>query len=269
MKNVSRNKRTLIIVALCAVVFLAIGGKIFLDAIYVPAILMYHSVDRGGLELKHYGGKLNVYPETFDRQMRFLRDHGYKVIPLEKMIELIKEGKRVPRKTVSITFDDGLENNFTHAYPVLKKYGFPATIFVPTDFVGKEGYLNWDQIRLMSGDNISFGSHTMSQCWLPDLDTGELWRELAGSKRILEEKTGRGVKTLSYHMGGYNEKIKRVAEKAGYAGAVATNPGRGQPADDPYALKRLRISMSSASPVVFWIQTSGYYTFIKEIRDED
>ncbi|MBN1353531.1 MAG: polysaccharide deacetylase, partial [Candidatus Omnitrophica bacterium] len=67
----------------------------------------------------------------------------------------------------------------------------------------------------------------------------------------------------------FNDKVKELAREAGYIGAVSTNPGKSYPSDDPYALKRIRISMSSDNPITFLIETSGYYTFIKEIRDED
>ena len=122
---------------------------------------------------------------------------------------------------------------------------------------------------MMQKDNISVESHTASHPWLPEMDAAELRKELLGSKKILEKNTGREIKMLSYPLGGFNELVQKVARESGYVGAVATNPGRKSPKNDPYALKRIRISMSSKNMFVFWIETSGYYTFIKELRDED
>jgi len=252
-----------------ATIALIAGGKALLNAAYVPVIVMYHSVGEEGKTLKGYGGKLNVKGETFAKQMKFLHEKSYRVIPLEDFIEMVKKGERIQRKTVAITFDDGLRNNFLHAYPVLKKYGFPATIFVATDLVGKKDFLTWDEIKIMQKNGISMGSHTLSHAWLPDLDKENLQMELTGSRKILEEKTGQKVKTLSYPLGAFNRDVKKAAREAGYIGAVATNPGKKYPNNDPYALKRIRISMSSDNLAVFWVETSGYYTFIKEMRDSD
>ncbi|MCQ9206996.1 MAG: polysaccharide deacetylase family protein [Omnitrophica bacterium] len=256
---------TLIILLSVIIVFF---GKLFLDAIYVPVILMYHSVRGGEKLLEGYDQKLVVDLETFQRQMKFLRDWNYKVIPLADFMEMVKAGERIPRKTVAITFDDGFRDNYLYAYPVLKEYGFPATIFVLINLIGKRNFLTWEDIRRMEKDIISIGSHTLSHAWLPDLDENSLRRELLESKRILERNTGQKVVSLSYPLGAFNERVKSLARESGYIGAVATNPGRKKSKDDPYALKRIRISMSSENMFAFWGETSGYYTFIKEIRDD-
>lgn len=265
----AKNKKLISAVFIAAIVAFFWAGKLFLDAIYVPVILMYHSVGEECTALDGYDAKLNVSPRAFAKQMKFLNDHRYKVIPLAEFIERVKRGERIPRKTIAITFDDGVENNFYYAYPALKRYNFPATIFVVADFIGKEKFLGWDKIKTMQEDNISIGSHTVTHAWLPALSEEEIRRELVGSKKILESRTGRKAETLSYPLGGFDERVERIAEDAGYIGAVATNPGGKYPGDDPYALKRIRISMTSDNPFVFRIETSGYYTFIKEHRDED
>lgn len=267
-KRGKKSKLFLTLVISIPVIILFLG-KLFLDAIYVPVILMYHSVDRGEKLLEGYDGKLIVSPETFRKQMKFLRDWNYKVIPLADFMEKIKAGERIPRKTVAITFDDGYRDNYLYAYPVLKEYGLPATIFVLVNFIGKRHFLTWEDIRSMEKDAISIGSHTLSHAWLPDLDESSLKRELLESKRILERNTGQKIETLSYPLGAFNGKVKSAAREAGYIGAVATSPGRKKPKDDPYALKRVRISMSSENMFAFWGETCGYYTFIKEIRDNE
>ncbi len=248
---------------------LFVSGKIFLDNIYVPAIIMYHSVGSEESALDGYGSKLNVSPEAFEKQMRFLARGGYNVIPLQEFIMMIKNGKRVPHKTVAITFDDGLKNNFENAYPALVKYGLPATMFVATDFIGKNNFMSRDDLIKMKDSPVSIGSHTKSHTWLPSLTDDEVREELSGSKRILEQITGKKVTTLSYPIGAHDERVKKIAEETGYIGAVATNPGKKRSWKDPYALKRVRISMTSDNLIVFWIYTSGYYTFIKEVRDDD
>ena len=266
-KRAKSKKRLLFIVTVILAVFLA--GKLFLDFVYVPVIIMYHSVGEKNTALDGYSEKLNVLPATFAKQMKFLRDRNYNVITLEEFIERMKRGERIPARTIAITLDDGLRNNFFYAYPALKKHNLPATIFVATDFVGKQDFLTWSDMKTMQEGGISIGSHTLSHCWLPSLPAGGIREELVKSKEILEKQTGRKIKTLSYPLGAFNEEVRKIAEETGYIGAVATNPGPDYPDNDPYALKRIRISMTSDNLVAFWIETSGYYTFIKEIRDED
>lgn len=269
IRETAPGRKFLISAIVVVIAVLIIAGKLFLDAIYVPVILMYHSV---GKEIKTLDGsesKLNVSPRAFAKQMKFLYEHDYKVISLVEFIERIKRRERIPPKTIAITFDDGLRNNFFYAYPALKRYSFPATIFVATDFIGGGKFLTWDDINVMQEFGVLAESHTMSHPWLPDLDEVNIRKEFAGSKRIIEKMTGHEVKTLSYPLGAFNGRIEKIAKETGYIGAVATSPGRKYPNDDPYALKRTRISMSANNLFVFWIKTSGYHLFVKERRDED
>ncbi|MBN1354236.1 MAG: polysaccharide deacetylase family protein, partial [Candidatus Omnitrophica bacterium] len=188
-------KKIIIIITITVIV---VAARFLSNAVYVPVIIMYHSIGDENAALDGYGGKLNVDEAVFEKQIRFLYDHKYNVIPLDEFIRRIKRKEHIPRKTVSITFDDGLRNNFTKAYPVLKKYGFPATIFVATDFIGKDKFLTWDDMKTMQKNNIKIGSHTVSHAWLPDLSENDIRKELFESKKILEDGTGRTIELLSY-----------------------------------------------------------------------
>ena len=175
-------------------------------------------------------------------------------------------------KTICITFDDGYENNYIYAYPVLKKLNIPATMFVVSDFVGKAGYLTVEQIQEMSNNGIDIGSHTKRHFWLGKKDKKDSKREreeIFESKKRLEEIIGKEVKLFCYPGGGFREMTKQLVMAAGYKGAVSSNPGRHYPKNDTYALKRLRISPTSKDLRVFWFETLGYYTWIKEHRDSD
>lgn len=265
MRNRSKLKYFIAVLILVCIFY---AGKVFLDRIYVPVIIMYHSVGDQGTALDGYGDKLNVSTESFDKHMTFIKIFNYKVIPLREFIERIKNGEKIPQGTIAITFDDGVKNNFEEAYPILKKYGFTATIFVPTDFIGKEKFLNWNEIKIMQRDNISIGSHTESHTWLPSMTYKEIQKELRNSKEILEKNTGVKIDLFSYPLGGFDERVKRIAKEEGYVGAVSTNPGEKSLPNDIYALKRVRISETANNPITFLVETSGYYTFIKEKRDD-
>ena len=269
MRMIKPGNKRFSILAITATVIFLLAGKLFLDAAYVPVIIMYHSVSPESTTPANYGGKLNVTTRTFERQMKFLSDHDYNVISLTEFINRMKANKRIPRKTLVITFDDGLKNNFTNAYPILKKYNFPATMFITTDFIGRKNFIIPEDVKIMQKNNISIGSHTISHPFLPWMTDKNIRKEVFGSKKILEKITGQKVNLFSYPSGKFNDKTEEIIRDAGYIGAVVTSPGKTKPNDDIYALKRIRISMSSKNMVVFWIETSGYYTFIKEVRDED
>ncbi|MFH1996407.1 MAG: polysaccharide deacetylase family protein [Candidatus Omnitrophota bacterium] len=261
------TRRRITLFAASAIIVLAVmaGGAKALRAIYVPPIIMYHSINY----TDDRSNKLVVSPEKFAEQMYFLARRGYNVVPLRIMAKLIRDAEEVPYKTLSITFDDGFEDNYRYAYPVLKNIGIPATIFVITDFIGKDGYLSWEQVREMSESGIiSIESHTRTQPWLTSLEEKALDEEVVGSKKILEERLKKDVHILSYPMGNYNDTVRDAVRRAGYEAAVATNPGKNSSFSDIFALKRQRISNSSNSMFVFWVESSGYYTFIKEHRDD-
>lgn len=258
------KKRIWGIIGLVIVGVVVLGVVIFLKTAYVVPVIMYHSIDDNYMKTK-----LSVSPESFARQMEFLHKHKYNVVGLDKIVQYIKNNEPIPPKTLAITFDDGFYNNYEYAYPVLKKYNIPATIFVIVGKIGQPGYVGWEQIKEMADSGIiTIGSHTMSHLWLPSMGTKQLLYELNKSKEVLEDGLGRDVDLLCYPIGAHNERVQREARQAGYMCAVATNPGPLASADDIYAIKRIRISRTSDNLLVFFIETSGYYTWIKEFRDE-
>lgn len=257
-------KRKIIAFILGVVIIAAASAAYFLRQQYVVPILMYHSVDPQA-EKKNM---LAVTPEIFARQMDFLKKHHYNVIPLEKLVDLIKAKAKIPPKTVVITLDDGYKDNYLYAYPILKKYNLPATMFIIIGEVGRSqnDRLSWEEIKeIRDSGIIYFGSHTLGAEPLVNLQSDqEIRRQIVESKKILEEKLGRKVLVFSYPEGLFNAKIRQMVVDAGYQGAVATNPGRHSPDDDIFALKRLRISRNAGNIFVFAVESSGYYTFFKE-----
>ncbi|MCG3176227.1 MAG: hypothetical protein MOGMAGMI_01173 [Candidatus Omnitrophica bacterium] len=222
---------------------------------YELPILMYHIIDRPPAEGR---SSVHVSPEVFERQMEFLKVHGYRVIPLSEAVRLYKEGRPIPRKTVVITFDDGTLDNFDHAFPVLRKMDFPATIFMITSNIGQEGWLGEQDLKILDQSGIEIGSHTADHAFLPSLkNDAEIEDQLLRSKARLEEVLGHPVSLLSYPAGGFNSRIAALAQLAGYEGAVTTNHGR--PRGNPYGLHRIKVSESGANLFNFWLKVSGLY----------
>lgn len=263
--RIPMKKIMLIASSLLIIAAITAGAITFLRTSYIVPVIMYHSIDNNDKTTK-----LSVSPESFARQMKFLYDHNYNVVGLDKVVLYIQKKEKVPPRTVAITFDDGLYNNYENAYPVLKKYGIPATMFVIIKKIGDPGYLGWKEIKEMADSGVvTIGSHTVSHLWLPAMGSKQLAYELQASKETLGKGVGKEVGIMCYPIGAHDERVERFTKNAGYACAVATNPGHSAPSDDIYAIKRIKISRTSDNLFAFWVETSGYYTWIKEHRDDD
>jgi peptidoglycan/xylan/chitin deacetylase (PgdA/CDA1 family) len=228
---------------------------------------MYHNI---GYEQ----GSFFVSPENFAKQMEYIKKNGYEVITLDELVRSIKDKKSLKRNKVVITFDDGYKDSFQYAYPVLKKFGFPATIFIVADFVGKsftngKEFLSWDEIILMSKDGILFGSHTKSHFnFGHQMNEKTALSEMTDSKKIIEEKIGMPVDYLCYPSGAFSKRTKELVAQAGYKGACTTNRGFAKLNRDVYELKRIKVTNSDAvKPFSFWVKLSGYYNVLRKEKD--
>ncbi len=254
-------------------IFLSIAGVLaavifscaaFIRSQYSVPILMYHSVTP---EPNPYIQRLIVKPETFRKQMRFLKDHRYNVVPLAEVARLIRDNKKIPPRTIAITFDDGYKDNYIYAFPVLKEFKLPATVFIIANEVDRpeQDRLSWKEVHEMQASGlVTFGSHTLTHPYLPDSSAAAIKKEIEGSKKMLEEKLGRSVEIFAYPGGRFNQASRQAVIDAGYKMAVATNPGKRFPDKDVFALKRLRISQNCDNLFIFWVEVSGYYNFMRE-----
>lgn len=258
-----------------AIVLVLISGYLFLSSKYVVPILMYHSISDNGAEKS----KLIVKPSTFRKQMEFLTKHEYNIVSLEKLSELIRNRKSIPKNTVVITIDDGYKDNFINAYPVLKELKIPAVIFIPVDNVGKTVsgehfqeavFMTWEEIKdIASSGVVEIGSHSLTHRDLRKItDAQELIQEVSGYKRILEQNLGMKVNCFSYPVGSFDKRVRDFVMQAGYLCAVGTNPGKKSSPDDIFVLKRIRVSEKDSNLFFFWWKTTGWETFFKELRDK-
>ncbi|MBD3296460.1 MAG: polysaccharide deacetylase family protein [Candidatus Omnitrophica bacterium] len=231
---------------------------------HVVPILMYHGVD----EVE--GSSLYVRPDVFADQIRFLRDSGYNVIDLDTFVKAGKTGRPLEDNSVVITFDDGLEDNYINAFPVLSRYDMPATIFLITGYIGREpGYLNWDQVRVMSSHGISFGAHTRDNVYLPSIsgDKEKLKEQIYAPRKDIAENAGLQALYFCYPTGGFNDTIKDMVRKAGYRAACATNRGYDRYNEDLYELNRVKITNSDTTkPFHFRAKLSGYYNLFRSYK---
>ncbi|HEX9780124.1 MAG TPA: polysaccharide deacetylase family protein [bacterium] len=227
---------------------------------YVP-ILAYHRV--GGMRGDHVP---TVSAEAFEQQMGSLARSGLRVLPLGELGELVKRDGAMPRRSAVITFDDGYEETWSIAWPILKRFNLPATVFISSGEIGLPGFMSWEQVSAMANGGVTIGSHTMHHQYLPILEESRLEEELAGSKRAIEERIGMAADWLSYPIGGYSSKIQEIAKSAGYRGACTTNRVALQGPLDRYALRRIKVTDRDAHPLLMRAKLSGYYDAFRRLE---
>jgi len=202
------------------------------------SILTYHSLDRSG-------SVISIAPEAFQAQMVWLEESGAPVVPLEAV--------QATPGAVAITFDDGFRNFYEHAFPVLQRYRFPATVFVVSDFCGRRNdwptqprnsgiplldLMGWDELQEISRAGIVIGSHTATHPFLSRLSAGEISREISTSKAKIEDRLGKPAAAFAYPYGDFTPPV-RAAVASQFGLACGTRLAFLSGGDDPLALPRL------------------------------
>ena len=208
-------------------------------------VLNYHMVNSMFISLA-------IEPEDFDWQMKYLVDHGYHTITPDELYSYLAGTGTLPDRPVLITFDDGYVDNYTQAYPILKKYNLKATIFVVTGFLSKrKGYLTWDQLREMEQHGISIQSHTVTHAPLPELPDERIREELVESKKHAERELGHPVEFIAYPTGVHDLHIAQLAKEAGYKGGFTVKYSNVDRSSNVYALERVPIFRTGATNADF------------------
>ena len=201
-------------------------------------ILLYHRVDTP----KNDPHSLSVSPENFRKQLEYLKEN-FTIIKLSELAKEVKNGKFSNK--VSITFDDGYEDNLINALPILQELNIPATIFVTTEFLDKKGYFYWEKDsdendrgvplsseslkKLADSDLIEIGAHTISHPNLKHLDASRQKEEILQSKLQLENIIGKEVAIFSYPFGTnkyFSNDTVNIVKESGYTSACANEQGR-------------------------------------------
>lgn len=213
-------------IIIVAVLFLGAFAYFFVDYIgyknQSAPILMYHGIGYGSVE---DWDDMLIGTKLFEKQIKYLSDRDYKIVSVEELAERLRNNQSIT-KYVAITFDDGYENNYTDAFPVLKKYKVSGTIYLIRNAIGTSGYLNDQQIREMLKYGMKIGSHTMSHTDLTTISSDLYQREITGSKMILGQRfLDVVIESISYPNGMYNDEILDSVEKAKYQEGVTGNIG--------------------------------------------
>jgi peptidoglycan/xylan/chitin deacetylase (PgdA/CDA1 family)/GT2 family glycosyltransferase len=210
-------------------------------------ILMYHA-----FAARERGTRFIIPVRRFARQMRWLHRLGYRVIRLDDFLHYRREHRLPPPRTVVITIDDAYADTLSCALPVLRRYGFAATVFVVSGRVGATNtwsrnglngrrLLSWEEIIEMARDAIEFGAHTATHPRLPELPEEQVREEVVGSKQELESRLRMPVRSFAYPFGERDDAAEQIVEQTGFWGACGVNPGLNTAATPAYALRRIEI----------------------------
>jgi peptidoglycan/xylan/chitin deacetylase (PgdA/CDA1 family) len=232
-------------------------------------VLAYHKITD-----EFEWGITRVKPESFEQQVKYLDEEGFSSIDVDELLSGIEKKNR----QIIFTFDDGYESVYQNAFPVLKRHGFKAIIFLITGYTGKENlweagfgrkfrHLSWEQILEMKESGFQFGSHTVNHPDLTGLNRKSLEYELRKSKELIEDKLNQEVKSLSYPFGRHSQLVRTEVKNAGYKAAFALTS---EISENPFAVGRkgvylfdtplsikIKLSRSTGSKSgkrLFWIE---------------
>lgn len=212
-------------------------------------VLNYHQIN----QVDH--NMLTLSAVEFENQIAYLARTGYNPITPKQLVDYLQYGKELPPHPVVITFDDGYEDNYRVAYPILQKYHFSATVFLITDFVGRNArYLTWTQIQEMHENGMEFQSHTLSHILLSDASDEEIVLQLVKSKEAIEWRLGQQVDYIAYPGGKYDQRVIRAAKQAGYRAAFTINLGRDRSPCELLMLNRIPIFSGPHTFIHFWLR---------------
>ena len=226
---------------------------------WYPPILAYHRVLP---EERH--DTPSLHPDRFARQMQILAER-FHPIPLAGLADHLEGRGTLPARPAVVTFDDGTDDLFTHAFPILARFRIPAIIFLIVRNIGRPGSLSLPQIQTMRQNGIDFGSHTLAHDYLPSIPLARAEESLSLSKQLLEE-LGIPASFLSYPAGGYTPEIAQVAARIGYRAACTTNRGSRRFPIDRWALRRVTMHRAASSAWGMRLCCSGYYGLNRRLR---
>jgi len=192
--------------------------------------------------------RLTVSQRAFGQQMEFLREKGYRVIPMDQFFDFLEWKAAIPPKSVVLTIDDGWRSAYEIAFPILEQYGYPASLFIYTDMIasGKQA-LSWNLLKEMAAYGITAECHTRSHrnLTLPGKRESfkeyfeRLEKELTDSREIIRNKLGREAKYLAYPFGDTNHLVIALAKKLGFRGAFTIHRG-----SNPFFIHNYRVNRS-------------------------
>ena len=203
------------------------GGLTYRGYQTVP-VLVYHNFSLDKTD------RMTVSKASFEDQMQLLKDKGYRVISLDQLFDFLDFKKQIPSKSVVITIDDGWKSAYEIAFPVLKKHGYPATLFVYTNLIrSSRKAMTWEQVKELADNGIDIQCHTITHRDLAGAQEKESYKEyfdavekeIIQSSNIIKKNTGRDCRYLAYPFGNSSSIVVAILKRNGFRGAFTVRRG--------------------------------------------
>lgn len=219
-------------------------------------VLMYHQIG----PFTRLEGPMRAHRSTYCRvdrfaaQMAWLHRFGYRVLAMDEVLACVRGEMAVPPRAVALTFDDGYENFAEHAWPILKRYGFPAMVYLiagligqPSSWFARDGrdtppLMSAARIRQLRREGCDFGGHSVSHVKLAEQDDARVRQEVTDCKAMLEDLLGERVNHFCYPYGSHDMRAVEAVAEAGYTCATTCVRSLAGPTDDPLTVPRKAIS---------------------------
>ncbi len=212
-------------------------------------VMMYHDIVP---EKKVF---FDVTPEELERHLELIRQKGLTPITMDQLVTHLRTGLPLPEKPIVLSFDDGYLGHYRYAYPLLKKYNYPAVFAIYTDKIDKQigrPAMTWEQVKIMAADPlVTISSHSVTHRDLIKLTDAEIQMESQQSKQILESKLGIPIRYFTYPSGKYDQRALQAMQESGYLAALTMNDADEQVAGQSKSLLEIaRIGQSRIDEMV-------------------
>ena len=247
-----QNRKPLVSILLAFCLYFTCAEPSFANTQGKIPVIMYHNIlNSGEISEEQKGDVYTVTTENFEKHMKYLYDNKFRSITADELLDFLYNGKALPEKSIVIQFDDGYYSNIIRAYPILKKYGFKATIFSNTiksvnpqmPFSPEGGVFISKDIMKNTSDVFTYASHThdlhpkhSDYSWLVVESKEEVVKDIKRSLEIVDNKT-----VFTYPYGQYSDEIIEAVKEAGIKLAFTTNMGYVTKSSDPYKLNRFGV----------------------------
>lgn len=217
----------------------------------VPVILYHHIQPLPMASLLGHA-KLTIDNKIFENQIAYLKDQGYQAISADDLVNALINRQHLPEKSIVITIDDGYDDNYTYGFMTAKKYQMILNFMIPTQLIGKPGYMNWDHLREMHANEfVRIYNHTATHAPLGYILKQQITHELTSSREDFKRELGFDTNIFTYPYGSYNPVAIDTLKQHGFTAAFTTDDGRKQCLSNIMQLKRTRIGNAAMNTYGF------------------
>lgn len=249
MARVSRNGLLALIALALAVILTPVPTALADDA----NVFVYHRFNDSRYP------STNITTEVFKEHLEILRSERFTVLTLGQVVDRLRAGEPLPQRCAVVTIDDGYRSFLTDGWPLLREYGYPATLFVSTDTVGGGDFLSWQELRLLQKEGVEIGNHSASHDYLLDRRPTESaldWRtrvteDLERATRAFEKYLGASSRLFAYPYGEFSPELIDLVDAAGFEAAFGQQSGVISIGQDLYALPRFPVAGSYSATEEF------------------